>query len=52
MNLNQMIEALTSPPLKKFEPCLGDDPYCPCQDGDLCHYKAGEDGTKAMEIPE
>lgn len=20
-------------------PCVGHDPLCPCQDGDLCHYK-------------
>lgn len=20
-------------------PCIGNDPNCPCQDGDLCHYK-------------
>lgn len=19
-------------------PCIGNDPTCPCQDGDLCHY--------------
>jgi hypothetical protein len=19
--------------------CPGNDPYCPCQDGDACHYK-------------
>jgi hypothetical protein len=20
-------------------PCIGNDPYCPCQDGDSCHYR-------------
>ena len=30
-------------------PCIGNDPACPCQDGDLCHYKDSPDGkTKAM----
>lgn len=19
--------------------CIGNDPFCPCQDGDLCHYR-------------
>lgn len=19
-------------------PCIGNDPTCPCQDGDVCHY--------------
>ena len=23
----------------KPEPCIGHDPACPCQDGDLCHYR-------------
>jgi hypothetical protein len=31
-------------------PCIGNDPLCPCQDGDLCHYKDGADGTKALPI--
>ena len=26
--------------------CIGNDPTCPCQDGDLCHYVDGPD-TKA-----
>jgi len=21
-----------------MKPCVGNDPYCPCQDGDACHY--------------
>jgi hypothetical protein len=32
--------------------CIGNDPFCPCQDGALCHYKDSPDGkTKAMPIP-
>ena len=30
------------------QPCVGNDPLCPCQDGALCHYKDGSDGTKAL----
>ncbi len=26
------------PPMRVFPRCVGADPYCPCQDGDLCHY--------------
>lgn len=33
------------------DPCIGDDPLCPCQDGLPCHYKDAADGTKAMPIP-
>lgn len=25
--------------MPKGEPCKYGDPYCPCQDGDLCHYE-------------
>lgn len=28
--------------------CIGNNPLCPCQDGDLCHYK----GPDAWPIPE
>lgn len=32
-------------------PCIGSDPLCPCQDGDLCHYRSSLDGTtKGWEI--
>jgi hypothetical protein len=31
-------------------PCPFGDPYCPCQDGDPCHYVAA-DGLHAMEPP-
>lgn len=27
--------------------CIGGDPLCPCQDGDLCHYR----GPNAWPIP-
>lgn len=30
----------------KVGACIGNDPYCPCQDGDLCHYE----GDDPMEI--
>ena len=29
-------------------PCIGNDPLCPCQDGDMCHYR----GPDAWPIPE
>lgn len=31
--------------------CIGNDPNCPCQDGDPCHYRDHGD-TKAMPIPQ
>jgi hypothetical protein len=31
------------------EPCIGKDPRCPCQDGDVCHYKDCV-GTKARPV--
>ena len=30
--------------------CIGNDPYCPCQDGDACHY-ADMPGSPAMPLP-
>jgi hypothetical protein len=41
---------------KKPEPCIGNDPSCPCRDGDACHYRdvpgpKGWPGSKAMPIP-
>lgn len=30
--------------------CKYGDPTCPCQDGDMCHYKAGWT-TKAWPVP-
>lgn len=33
------------------KPCIGNDPTCPCQDGDLCHYVDDPvTGTKAMLV--
>ena len=29
------------------EPCIGNDPLCPCQDGYLCHYR----GKDAWPVP-
>lgn len=37
--------------LARTEPCIGNDPACPCQDGDPCHYR-DHGGTKAMPQPE
>lgn len=31
--------------------CIGKDPSCPCQDGDICHYRDSADGTKGWPIP-
>ncbi len=31
--------------------CIGNDPACPCQDGDACHYK-DTPTTKAWPIPQ
>lgn len=25
--------------MSAMRPCIGDDPLCPCQDGDACHYR-------------
>ena len=24
------------------KPCVGNDPFCPCQDGDSCHYEGND----------
>jgi hypothetical protein len=32
-------------------PCIGSDPFCPCQDGLACHYKDTADGTKGWPVP-
>jgi hypothetical protein len=31
----------------KTTTCIGNDPSCPCQDGDMCHYR----GPNAWPIP-
>ena len=36
---------------QQAEPCIGKDPRCPCQDGDVCHYKDCG-GTKARPVPQ
>ena len=37
--------------LPKAQPCIGNDPLCPCQDGLACHYRdSGK--TKAWPVPE
>jgi hypothetical protein len=41
--------AQLAPP--KREPCIGNNPACPCQDGDACHYK-DTPTTKAWPIPQ
>ena len=41
--------AQLAPP--KREPCIGNNPACPCQDGDACHYRDTET-TKAWPIPQ
>ena len=38
-------------PTKPEQPCIGNDPACPCQDGLACHYKDAPDGTKGWPIP-
>jgi len=35
----------------EIPPCIGNDPWCPCQDGDRCHYRDAADGTKAWPLP-
>jgi hypothetical protein len=32
--------------------CIGNDPMCPCQDGDACHYRDAADGTKGWPLPD
>jgi len=41
-----------APAAPQAEPCIGNDPACPCQDGDACHYKDAADGTKAWPVPQ
>jgi hypothetical protein len=31
--------------------CIGNDPTCPCLDGEACHYKDAADGTKGWPAP-
>ncbi|HEX3539654.1 MAG TPA: hypothetical protein VHT75_04345 [Acidimicrobiales bacterium] len=32
-------------------PCIGNDPMCPCQDGDACHY-VDYPGSPSIPIPD
>jgi hypothetical protein len=41
-----------APAAPQAGPCIGNDPICPCQDGDACHYKDAADGTKAWPAPQ
>ena len=41
-----------TPAPRASNPCIGNDPRCPCQDGLLCHYVDDPVGkTPAMTIP-
>lgn len=31
--------------------CIGNDPLCPCQDGDLCHYRGPNAWRPAKWLP-
>jgi len=46
--LRQRVDAAMA--ASKKTPCIGKDRYCPCQDGDACHYVALP-GSPAMRIP-
>jgi hypothetical protein len=41
-----------APAAQQAEPCIGNDPTCPCQDGDACHYRDAADGTKGWPVPQ
>jgi hypothetical protein len=47
--ISRLREALEYVTRRKSEssPCIGNDPLCPCQDGDQCHYQ----GPDAWPIP-
>jgi hypothetical protein len=49
-NLVEQEKSLTPPQRTEQEPCIGKDPRCPCQDGDACHYKDCDGGTKARPV--
>lgn len=35
---------------EKAATCIGLDPLCPCQDGDVCHYKDAPNGTVGLAL--
>ena len=41
-----------APAAPQAEPCIGNNPTCPCQDGDACHYRDAADGTKGWPVPQ
>ena len=41
-----------APAVPQAEPCIGNNPTCPCQDGDACHYRDAADGTKGWPVPQ
>lgn len=51
--LRRMLAIIDSlPAVPQAEPCIGNDPTCPCQDGDACHYRDAADGTKGWPVPQ
>lgn len=38
-------------PEQKAPRCIGNDPSCPCRDGDVCHY-VDTPGTRALHVPD
>lgn len=48
----EQLRGLAAPQAEpKREPCIGNNPTCPCQDGDACHYRDTET-TKAWPVPQ
>ena len=46
-----VVPLYAAPVVPQAEPCIGNDPACPCQDGDACHYRDTAT-TKAWPIPQ
>jgi len=48
--LRELRDSLAAPQaaVPESPKCRGNDPFCPCQDGDLCHYE----GENPMAVPE
>ena len=51
MLAHDVLRKVLAQPEQQAEPCVGKDPRCPCQDGDVCHYKDCG-GTKARPVPQ